>query len=118
VSLTKWAFEVRNAQKESMDAVRAKRNNGIEKIAVGAHKPDTTKWSSGKKRPENDRLVLAFAPRIDDPEEVDLPCRHVWMGHWNTADKKWYLLVPGYGSPLTVGPEEIKKWTEIPVPNN
>lgn len=78
---------------------------------------DLQRWNSEQKLPDNDRLVLAFAPGISDPEDLEPHCKHVWMGHWNTEDQKWYLLVPGYGSSLAATQAEVTKWTEIPVPN-
>lgn len=73
-------------------------------------------WNPGSVPPANDRLVLAFAPGVDDPEESELECKHVWMGWWIADENSWNLLVPGTGGSFSVDPHEVEKWTELPVP--
>jgi hypothetical protein len=75
-------------------------------------------WPLGNDVPDNDRLVLVFAPSIDDPEESTIPCKHVWMGYWDAESQHWELMVPGLGSTCSVSQEEVHRWCEIPIPDS
>lgn len=74
---------------------------------------ETVDWFSPQNEPENDRLVLVKVPSVGDPEENELPCKNVWMGHWDRVERLWWILVPGASS-WAVKPTEVSRWCEIP----